>query len=496
MTIASSLPATSVHREARPARIDYLLLALAIGSTAGWLLLNRWYSIAGHWDIDLFGFDKVRGGDGEPALSPTLRWTAAIFLGLSLIYGIGALVIARYPRLGVAGKLGVVLAGLGPGAVNVSLFPVGALDVFRYMRALKQFLYYHDNPYVTGFGGYENDPFAVHGFLLNLPNAKGPSWLLLSAAPARLAGFDDPIRMLVALKIYNLVLIGVTAWLVSLFFVDPGRRWLAGYAVWANPLMLFEGVGNVHNDAMIALLVVAALLALRRGSWLTLPLLTLSALVKYFTLQLGPLVLIAMLARRWPKRTIAFSIAASLAVAAVCVLPFWAGGEMLNGIEDVGGAYNRSSHVSIISLARQFRIDGMTQEESRGVSSHQPLFALGFVLLALPFYWRARRGAHVVQGAIDLTLIFLLLLTLLYPWYLIALIPLLVIRFRPLELAYLFVATALGLVYYPATVWAWHGSGYDRLDRHLFLSMFLTLPILAYFIVRALAAIRARRAIS
>jgi hypothetical protein len=225
-----------------------------------------------------------------------------------------------------------------------------------------------------------------------------------------------------------------------------------------------------------------------------LPLLALSALVKYFTLQLGPLFLIVMVARRWPARTIIFSTLAGLAVGIAFVAPFWSHGKMLDGIEDVGGAYNRSSHVSIISLVRQYRIQGMSQADSSGVSSHQGLFAVICGVLSLPILWRARRGRHVEQAAIDLMLLFLLLLSLLYPWYLIALIPLLAIRRRPFATAYLFVATILGLAYYPAAVWAWYGSGYVRLPRHLFLSVFLTLPILAYFLVRIGAWLRARRA--
>jgi hypothetical protein len=473
---------------------EIALLAVAVLTTAAWLVLYRWYSISAHWDINAYSFANLRGGDGEPALSAALRWTEAIFLGLGLAYAIGWVLIARRRTIGRIGIAGIVLAGLGPGAVNVGLFPVGALDVFRYMRAIKQFFYYHENPYTIGFRAHETDPFNAHGFLLGLPNAKGPAWLLLSALPAELARFDDPIRMLVALKIYNLLLIGITAWLVSRFFVEPARRCLAAYAVWANPLILFEGIGNVHNDVLIALFVVAALLALRGRSWLALPLLTVSALVKYFTLQLGPLFLIVMLARRWRFSTIALSVGVSLIVAAAAILPFWSGGEMLDGIQDVGGAYNRSSHVSIISLARQYRIQGVSQEDSRGVSSHQEWFALACLLLSLPILWRSRRGGHVIQGAIDLMLLFLLLLSLLYPWYLIAVFPLLAIRRSPFETAYLFVGTTLGLAYYPAFVWAWHGSGYARFERHLFLAMFLTVPIVAYFIARAIDALRKRQA--
>ena len=480
----------------RAPRGEIAILVLAALCTGGWLILYRWYSISGHWDINAYAFANLRGGEGEPVLSPALRWTEAIFLGLGLAYALGWLLIARLREPGWIGNAGILLAGLGPGAVNVGLFPVGALDVFRYMRALKQFLYYHENPYTAGFRAHEGDPFNAHGFLLSLPNAKGPAWLLVSALPAEIAGYDEPIRMLVALKIYNLLLIGVTAFLVSRFFATSIQRWLAGFAVWANPLIQFEGVGNVHNDVMIALFVVGALLALRGRHWLALPLLALAALVKYFTLQLGPLFLLVMIARRWPRRTILVSMGAALLVTAVCIVPFWSGGDMVDGIRDVGGAYNRSSHVSIISLYRQYRIQGINQADSRDVSSYQEWFAVGCALLSLPLLWRARRGRHTYQTAIDLMLLFLLLLSLLYPWYLIAVFPLLVIRRTPFETAYLFVGTTLGLAYYPVFVWAWHGSGYARFERHLFLSMFLTLPILAYFDARFVDEIRRRRTLT
>ena len=467
-----------------------LLIVMATLATGGWLILNRWYSISRNWDTEFFAFEKIRGVDGAPVLSPELRWTAVIFLLFGLLYAIGWRLIAHLREITLSAKIGIVLAGLGPGLVNVSLFPVGALDIFRYMRALKQFLYYDENPYLVGFSSHKEDPFLVHGFLLGLPNAKGPAWLLLSSIPAKLAGFDEPIRMIVTLKLYNLLLIGLTAWLASQFFTAPAHRWLAFFAVWANPLMLFEGVGNAHNDVMIALFTVAALLALKRGSWLALPALTFSVLVKYFTLQLGPLFLLVMFARKWRWRTVAVSIAGSLVVAAICILPFWSDGKMVDGIGDVGDAYNHSSHVSIISLVRQYRIRGLTQTEARPFGSHQLLFAGICAVAALPFLWRARRGKHVEQTAIDLTLLFLLLLSLLYPWYLITVIALLALRRNRFDAGYLFIATTLGLLYYPAYVWAWHGSGYDRLTRHLFLAMFLTMPIFAYWLVRFGAWVR------
>src|SRR5215211_1577842 len=113
--------------ESRRALLPELaILALAALCTGGWLVLYHWYSISGHWDINAFAFANLRGDDGETALSSALRWTEAIFLGFGLAYALGWLLIARLRRLGPLGKAGIVLAGLGPGAVNVALFPVGA----------------------------------------------------------------------------------------------------------------------------------------------------------------------------------------------------------------------------------------------------------------------------------------------------------------------------------------------------------------------------------
>ena len=77
-------------------------------------------------------------------------------------------------------------------------------------------------------------------------------------------------------------------------------------------------------------------------------------------------------------------------------------------------------------------------------------------------------------------MLFSLLLTNLYPWYLIPLVAILALRHDRLGLGYLFVATALGLAYYPAYVFARFDSGWPGLTIHLFLALFLSAPMLAF----------------
>ena len=467
---------------------DILLVALSLVAVGCWLVLYRWYSIAGHDNTPYFAFEKVPGRFE----SPVLRWTLALFVALSLIYAAGYWLIARAPTVSRTVKLAMLGQAAAVGVINVFIFPVGALDIFRYRIALKLAFFYQENPYVQGFMHHRDDPFIQHTFLTHLPNAKGPSWLLLSAIPSFLAGFDDPVRFIVALKAFNLALLGLTAWGITRYVGDERQRWLAVYLFLVNPLVLFEGVGNGHNDVMIALFLVAALLALRGRSWLTLPLVTLSALVKYFTFQLLPLFLIAMVARRWHWRVIALSVAASLLVSVAMVAPFWDGGAMLQGIRRVNEAYVGSAHVSIVSLAQQYL---ELQQTGQDAPSPRPVFAAIFAVLALPVLWSVWRGRAVEAAAVDLLLLFLLLLTLLYPWYLIPVFALLVLRHDALDLGYLFAATGLGLAYYPFSVWARFEAGFATIfATHLFLALFVTLPILLYLVLKAVqGAVRSRR---
>jgi hypothetical protein len=204
-------------------------------------------------------------------------------------------------------------------------------------------------------------------------------------------------------------------------------------------------------------------------------LVTASALVKYFTIQMAPLVLLVMVVRRWRPRTIALAMVGSLVVAVAAVAPFWADGEMIDGIERVNAAYEGSAHVGVISLVEQYRREGPRDR----ADPHRPHFAALFALLALPVYWGVARG-RVVEGMLDLYLLFVALLTLLYPWYLIPAIALLALRRGALPLGYLFVATGLGLAYYPIGVWARFHSGWPIFERHLFVSLFITVPMIGF----------------
>jgi hypothetical protein len=496
---------------------DRVLWLLALVAAASWGLFAWWYSLPANETNTHFAFEKIPGGFA----SPILRGTLLLFLLLSAIYAGGYLLISRQERLSAGARIAIVaMIGL-PTIANLFVYPVGALDVFNYMIELKLAYGYGENPYLVTFAGYRDDPFALPAFLVDVPLFYGPVWLIAYGLPVAMVGFETIVALLGALKLFNVVLLALTGLLIYRSHGDDRAGWLGVYLFLANPLVLFEGVGNAHNDVLMTLFLVAALVAFRRKSVIAGPMFALSALVKLFTIVLAPLLLAVMLRDRWGWRRLALTGSLALLVVVVSVMPFWAGGAMVDGFREGTAKSQEMNHVSVLSLAQQ-------AVSTRSVSSGlAPLFAIGsgsatspsatsstvpawqvspslrlpsiaarktlvtqlcvavFASLALAIAVAVARGRVIEAGVVDTLMLFSLLVTNLYPWYLIPIVASLALWQSRRGLSYVFVGTALGLAYYPAYVYARFGSGWEELHLHLFLALFLTVPMLIYLIAEA-----------
>jgi hypothetical protein len=542
---------------ALPALRAAALPLLALAATAGWLLLLPPYSLLGNRDNTHFAFEKIPGHFG----SPTLRATLVVFVALALAWAVGWRLLAGRRRLSRLDTAGVVAAVVGPGLANVLLYPVGALDAFNYLVELKLTYHFGENPYLVTFAAFRHDPFALPAFLVEVPLFYGPAWLLASGLPGLVVGYVDPIVLLLALKGFHLALLGLTGFV--LFRAAGGGKagWLAAYVFAANPLVLFEGVGNAHNDVLVALFLVAGLAALRSRSLLAGPALALSAAVKFFTAALGPLFVAAAWRerRRWGWRRLAATLALAAVATAAVFAPFWAEGAMLGGLRRGATESQEMDHVSPLSLAKQVAAErratlplgfpprlpwdpcaaGPGSDAGVGsgagvglwdVNVNGPPAVVGvnsaapnpwgpcrvrwptprgvqelieraglaaFAAAALAVAVAVGRGRSADVGAAVTLLLFALLATNLYPWYLIpvvaALAPVVALTPGRRHVVWLVAATALGLAYYPAYVFARFDAGWTTLGRHLFLALFLTVPILAYLGAGLLGAVRSRR---
>src|ERR671911_1716493 len=496
---------------------DRALWLLALVAGAGWILFAWWYSLPANETNTHFAFEKIPGGFA----SPILRGTLLIFLLLGAIYAGGYLLISRQERLSPGARFAIVAMICLPAIANLFIYPVGALDVFNYMIELKLAYGYGENPYLVTFAGYRDDPFALPAFLVDVPLFYGPVWLIAYGLPVAVVGFQSIIGLLGALKLFNVGLLALTGLVIYRSHQDDRAGWLGVYLFLANPLVLFEAVGNAHNDVLMTLFLIAALVAFRRKSVVAGPIFALSALVKLFTIVLAPLLLAVIWRERWGWRRLALTGSLALFVVVVSVTPFWADGAMVDGFRKGTAKSQEMNHVSVLSLAQQ-------AVSTRSVSSGlAPLFAIGsrspsspfatsstvpawqaspllrlptiaarkalvarvctaaFVVLALGIAVAVARGRVMEAGVVDTLMLFSLLVTNLYPWYLIPIVASVALWRNRRALGYIFVGTTLGLAYYPAYVYARFGSGWDELTLHLFLALLLTVPMLIYLIAEA-----------
>jgi hypothetical protein len=302
----------------RRVRAIVLLSALAL---ACWLGLCALYPLATYYAVPFFSIGKLDGRD--------VALTALLFIGLGVSYGGMALALRDLSALPRHVRFVLPLTVALSSALAVATYPFTAVDVYNYLAVLKLTFFYGQNPYLVPFlPTFAADPLASRALFLTSTTGYGPLWVLLAGLPLRLVGFEL-LPALLATKLLRLLWLLAGTALPAWSQPASQQRWLAAYLYAANPLVLFEGVVNAHNDVLLATLLVAALLALRRGWLLALPLLALSFLVKPFTL---PLVLLFVrgLARAG-RRLLGIVLALSLTVLVVrgAFIPFWSEGEVI-----------------------------------------------------------------------------------------------------------------------------------------------------------------------
>ncbi len=461
-----------------------------------WWRLWEWYGLYENLPKTHYSFEKAKDWFDSPAL----RQAFLIFLVLGAMYAATIVLVQTGARLNVVTKAGIVALALGPAVFNVFLYPVGALDVFNYMIELKLAFHYDKNPYLVTFHDYVRDSYAQSAFLTNVYLFYGPAWLILTGAAALIAGFHDIAHTLIALKVFNLLLIAATAAVIAWHHRDTRTRWLSVVLFAANPLVLFEGIANSHNDVLLTAFVASAMVALQRKSPLAGPLLALSALVKLYTVALLPIFVIVALKGKWGWRKIAMTVAMTVVAVVVTCTPYWGEGRLVDGLRAGLEESQEMDHVSPLSLVRQYaqNVEAHARPDTEFALSRPsfeivPLatqdtidlwFTIAFGIGALLIAASVWRGRSPELAAAETLLLLFLCLTNLYAWYLIPVFALLALHPDRLARVYVVVATILGLAYYPMFIYGHYNSGWSRFRIHQFLALFLTLPIVLYLFAR------------
>lgn len=211
------------------------------------------------------------------------------------------------------------------------IYPVSAIDVYMYAVHSRLFTEYHQNPIAAYPNDYKFDPYMHFASREGMDDvsSKGPLWNLI-AAPATFFGGDSIGLALALFKV--IAVIAFFACAVCIFLalrrVRPEAAATGALVFLWNPMVLWEGIGNAHNDLVMMAFVLAAFYAwYARRDAMVVPLLVLGAMIKYEPFLLIPFAGMAVLVRApsWEAR-VAVTVRStidSVAALAVSFFPWY-----------------------------------------------------------------------------------------------------------------------------------------------------------------------------
>jgi alpha-1,6-mannosyltransferase len=404
----------------------------------------------------------LRGAGGS--YRPNLLLLVGAFAGL------GALVLLEQrrrelPRRLVIGATGAVLA------LAVVVPPVQSNDLWLYAAYGRMVSEHGTSPYEAPPSRFRDDPLypRIDRVWRGTRSLYGPGFIALAAAGTAVTG-DSALAVRLLFQGLAAAAIAIALLLVDRRTKDP-MAWLL---VGVNPVVVVGVVNGGHNDALVALALLAGvLLAMVRRPILAGIAVALGVSVKIFIL----LPLAALLVWLWRRQ----GLRAALVVGGVAV-GIVVGGYLLAGgrtaIEPLGEAENQVSRSSIWNAPRReitFDLidDGVRGKVAGAIASDRVtrwanLTVAGLALLLVAPRLRAQTPVLLVGGA---TLAYLLAGAYVVPWYAVWALPLLALAPRSWVTGItLAVAAVVSLAYVPdpsvtrdplRVVTAWQALRYD-----------------------------------
>ena len=211
--------------------------------------------------------------------------------------------------------------------------PFDSTDVFFYMATGWQQSHYGGNPYsgvLRNVSGGAEDPMIQNEWImrnrnpwLDIPLPYGFLFALVSRIIAWLGrgSFWGTLALFSSLNLVMHAGIALLLWKAGRFLPEGNGKVVLYLYTW-NPFVVLQYLADLHNDILVAFLVMlAAYVLLRDRPIWSIPLLVASGLIKYVTFILVPFALI-FLVRRKGWRAGARALLMSAAVIAVTAVPY------------------------------------------------------------------------------------------------------------------------------------------------------------------------------
>jgi hypothetical protein len=320
-------------------------------------------------------------------------------------------------------RLSAVLTASGTAlAVSAAAPVLLSRDVYTYAAYGRIQAVYHANPYRQPLSAYHHDPFvaASSAQWLHTHTVYGPFFTLVSAGIAR-TWTGSPGATILAFKLLAGIAVAAATGLVALsaLRIRPERAPLAAALVGLNPVLVVHTVGGAHVDALIAVLLAAALaIAVTRPPPVSAGALGVTALLTAACLVKPPIVVVLVLwlwrLAQSERRALPAHLPAVVALSLACLTPYVAGWHTLAPLVTSGGLEAWASPSHLVGQAAEALVASIAGSAAGAHAA--AAVEIGFLILFAVVAWQLRGRAPAESWGVGLLLLALSMPYLL-PWY-------------------------------------------------------------------------------
>lgn len=233
-----------------------------------------------------------------------------IFLGISFVY---YKIVKEHKKIFINNKQMakfIVIVSI----IFLIMLPLTSTDVFYYIGTGWSEACYGVNPYYTSVQELMqvNTIAANDEILLKMPGVwagqtivYGPVWPLICKILSGLSMGNLAFALFIY-KLFNLILHISNAYLI--YKITRGKKvFVLAYAL--NPLVLFDGITNVHNEMLVIFFILLALyfFVRKKDMFFTIVFFALATAVKYFAILLVPFIVLYYYRKEKPLKKILYS---------------------------------------------------------------------------------------------------------------------------------------------------------------------------------------------
>lgn len=233
-----------------------------------------------------------------------------IFLGISFVY---YKIVKEHKKIFINNKQMakfIVIVSI----IFLIMLPLTSTDVFYYIGTGWSEACYGVNPYYTSVQELMqvNTTAANDEILLKMPGVwagqtivYGPVWPLICKILSGLSMGNLAFALFIY-KLFNLILHISNAYLI--YKITKGKKvFVLAYAL--NPLVLFDGITNVHNEMLVIFFILLALyfFVRKKDMFFTVVFFALATAVKYFAILLVPFIVLYYYRKEKPLKKILYS---------------------------------------------------------------------------------------------------------------------------------------------------------------------------------------------